>query len=108
MKELRCCYWRSLYISVWSQKEPLDIWFMIAGKLSVSVRSALMDAYLTYAINPQEGDGVLVIQSSDNSWKRKFPAVTMLRLPRTISMWYFVFVFFQGNKRSKNKEEETR
>src|SRR5690349_19502428 len=29
--------------------------------------------YVVYAVNPQEGDGTLVIQSTDNSYKKEIP-----------------------------------
>ena len=60
-------------ISVWSQKKPLDHAVYDSWK-AVGERTISQDGrYLAYAINPQEGDGVLVIQSSDNSWKKEIP-----------------------------------
>ena len=60
-------------ISVWSQKKPLDHLVYDSWK-AVGERTISPDGrYLAYAINPQEGDGVLVIQSSDNSWKKEIP-----------------------------------
>ena len=60
-------------ISVWSQKKPLDHSVYDSWK-AVGERTISPDGrYLAYAINPQEGDGVLVVQSSDNSWKKEIP-----------------------------------
>ena len=60
-------------ISVLSQKKPLDH-AVYDGWKAVGERTISPDGrYLAYAINPQEGDGVLVIQSSDNSWKKEIP-----------------------------------
>ncbi len=56
-----------------AQKKPLDhsvydAWQTI-GERAISNNGK----FVAYAINPQEGDGSLVIQSTDNSYKREIP-----------------------------------
>lgn len=63
-------------ISFWSlfaqaQKKPLDHSVYDSWQ-SISDRTLSNDGkYLTYAVNPQEGDGVLVVQSVDGSFKKE-------------------------------------
>ncbi len=54
-----------------SQKKPLDH-SVYDGWQAIGERAISNDGrFVVYAINPQEGDGVLVIQASDNSYKKE-------------------------------------
>src|SRR5687768_5488733 len=60
-------------ISVNAQKKPIyhsvyDGWEVV-GERSISNDGK----YVVYAVNPQEGDGNLVVQSSDNGYKKVVP-----------------------------------
>ena len=64
-----------LFVSVisYAQKKPLshsvyDSWQSI-GERTISNDGK----FVAYTINPQEGDGVLVIQAADNSYKKEIP-----------------------------------
>lgn len=65
----------SLFIAggAMAQKKPLD--HSVYDKWqSVGERTISNDGkYVAYAINPQEGDGTLVVQATDNSYKREIP-----------------------------------
>jgi len=56
-----------------AQKKPLDhtvydVWQSI-GERAITNNGK----YVAYVINPQEGDGVLVVQSADSSYKKEIP-----------------------------------
>lgn len=56
-----------------SQKKPLDH-SVYDGWQSVGERFISNDGkFVVYAVNPQEGDGTLVIQATDNSYKKEVP-----------------------------------
>lgn len=56
-----------------SQKKPLDH-SVYDGWQNTGERIVSNDGrYVVYTINPQEGDGVLVIQATDNSYKKEIP-----------------------------------
>ena len=56
-----------------SQKKPLDH-SVYDGWQSIGERFISNNGkWVVYTINPQEGDGVLVIQASDNSYKKEIP-----------------------------------
>lgn len=56
-----------------AQKKPLDH-SVYDGWQSVSERSISNNGkFVAYTISPQEGDGTLVIQATDNSYKKEFP-----------------------------------
>jgi dipeptidyl aminopeptidase/acylaminoacyl peptidase len=56
-----------------SQKKPLDH-SVYDGWQNIGERSISNDGkFVVYAVNPQEGDGVLVIQATDNSYKKEVP-----------------------------------
>ncbi len=62
-------------ISVFSvaQKKPLDH-SVYDGWQSIGERAISNDGkFVVYAVNPQEGDGTLYIQSTDNSFKKEIP-----------------------------------
>ncbi|HYE56733.1 MAG TPA: S9 family peptidase, partial [Chitinophagaceae bacterium] len=62
-----------LSLSVNAQKKPLDH-SVYDGWQNVGERYISNDGkYVVYAVNPQEGDGTLVIQATDNSYKREIP-----------------------------------
>jgi dipeptidyl aminopeptidase/acylaminoacyl peptidase len=64
-----------LFISllVFSQKKPLDH-TVYDGWQSIGERAISNDGkFVVYTVVPQEGDGVLVIQTSDNSYKKEIP-----------------------------------
>ncbi|MES2003508.1 MAG: prolyl oligopeptidase family serine peptidase [Bacteroidota bacterium] len=65
-----CCM---LALGVSAQKKPLDH-TVYDGWQSIADRSLSKDGkYLTYAVNPQEGDGVLYIQSAAGDYKKEIP-----------------------------------
>ncbi|NII28271.1 S9 family peptidase [Pseudoflavitalea sp. X16] len=56
-----------------AQKKPLDHSVYDSWQ-SISERTISNNGkYVVYAITPQEGDGALVIQAADNSWKKEVP-----------------------------------
>ncbi len=58
-------------LTAFAQKKPLDH-SVYDGWQSVGERSISNNGkYAVYTINPQEGDGVLVIQSTDNTFKKE-------------------------------------
>ncbi len=58
---------------VFSQKKPLDH-SVYDGWQSIGEKYISNNGkWVVYTINPQEGDGVLVIQASDNSYKKEIP-----------------------------------
>ncbi|MBV9989144.1 MAG: S9 family peptidase [Chitinophagaceae bacterium] len=60
-------------LSLHAQKKPLDHSVYDSWQ-NLGDRSLSRDGkWLTYSINPQEGDGVLVVQSADGSYKKEFP-----------------------------------
>jgi len=68
---LFCCLLLALAIS--AQKKPLDHSVYDAWQ-TIGERAISNDGkFVTYCINPQEGDGVLVIQACDNSYKKEIP-----------------------------------
>ncbi len=65
-----CC---ALSFSVSAQKKPLDH-SVYDGWQSIADRNLSNDGkYLTYSVNPQEGDGVLYIQSATGDYKKEIP-----------------------------------
>ena len=63
-----CCM---LAFAVQAQKKPLDH-SVYDGWQSIGERMISNDGkFVVYTINPQEGDGSLVIQSSDGSFKKE-------------------------------------
>lgn len=64
-----------LFISIAAraQKKPLDH-SVYDGWQNIGERVISNDGrYVVYTINPQEGDGTLVIQATDNSYKKEIP-----------------------------------
>jgi dipeptidyl aminopeptidase/acylaminoacyl peptidase len=62
-----------LSITVIAQKKPLDH-TVYDGWQSISDRAISNDGkYVAYAVNPQEGDGLLTIQSVAAGYKKQFP-----------------------------------
>ena len=60
-------------LSVFAQKKPLDH-SVYDGWQAISEKFISNDGRLAvYTISPQEGDGTLVIQATDNSWKKEIP-----------------------------------
>ena len=60
-------------LSTLAQKKPLDH-SVYDGWQSIAERSISNDGkYVVYAINPQEGDGVLVVQSVSGDYKKEIP-----------------------------------
>lgn len=56
-----------------AQKKPLDH-SVYDGWQSVAERTISNNGkYVAYTVTPQEGDGTLVIQATDNSYKKEFP-----------------------------------
>ncbi len=56
------------------QKKPLDH-SVYDGWQSIGERAISNNGkFVTYTVVPQEGDGMLVIQAADNSFKKKFRA----------------------------------
>src|SRR5215471_5012774 len=56
-----------------AQKKPLDH-SVYDGWQSFGERHISNDGrWVAYTINPQEGDGVLVVQATDNSYKKEIP-----------------------------------
>lgn len=56
-----------------AQKKPLDH-SVYDGWQSIGERAISNDGkFVAYVINPQEGDGTLVIQATDNSYKKEIP-----------------------------------
>lgn len=56
-----------------AQKKPLDH-SVYDGWQAVAERSISNNGkYVAYTVNPQEGDGTLVIQATDKSFKKEFP-----------------------------------
>jgi hypothetical protein len=68
---LLACMAGSLF--VFAQKKPLDH-SVYDGWQSIGTKSISNDGkFAVYLITPQEGDGMLVIQATDNSWKKEIP-----------------------------------
>jgi dienelactone hydrolase len=62
-----------LSIAAFSQKKPLDH-SVYDGWQSIADRSISNDGkYVVYAVNPQEGDGLLTIQAVAGSYKKEIP-----------------------------------
>ncbi|NCI46460.1 S9 family peptidase [Sediminibacterium soli] len=60
-------------LSAFAQKKPLDH-SVYDGWQSVGERAISNDGkYIVYSVNPQEGDGMLTVQSVDGSYKMQFP-----------------------------------
>jgi dienelactone hydrolase len=60
-------------LAVTAQKKPLDH-SVYDGWQSIGERAISNNGkYVVYAITPQEGDGTLVLQAADNSWKKEVP-----------------------------------
>src|SRR5882724_11396384 len=60
-------------LAVFSQKKPLDH-SVYDGWQSIADRSISNDGkFVVYSITPQEGDGMLVVQAIDKSWKKEIP-----------------------------------
>ena len=60
-------------LSALAQKKPLDH-TVYDGWQSIAERAISNDGkYVVYAINPQEGDGVLVVQSVSGDYKKEIP-----------------------------------
>ncbi|WP_162915630.1 alpha/beta hydrolase family protein [Paraflavitalea soli] len=60
-------------LSVMAQKKPLDH-SVYDGWQSIGERAISNNGkYVVYAVTPQEGDGTLVLQAADNSWKKEVP-----------------------------------
>jgi dienelactone hydrolase len=60
-------------IPVLAQKKPLDH-SVYDGWQSIGERAISNNGkYVVYAVTPQEGDGTLVLQAADNSWKKEVP-----------------------------------
>ncbi|WP_276486138.1 alpha/beta hydrolase family protein [Paraflavitalea pollutisoli] len=60
-----------LSATLMAQKKPLDH-TVYDGWQSIGERAISNNGkYVAYAITPQEGDGTLVIQAADNSWKKE-------------------------------------
>ncbi len=56
-----------------AQKKPLDH-SVYDGWQSIGERAISNNGkYVVYAVTPQEGDGTLVLQAADNSWKKEVP-----------------------------------
>jgi hypothetical protein len=56
-----------------SQKKPLDH-SVYDGWQSIGDKYISNDGkYVVYTVVPQEGDGTLVVQAADNSWKKSIP-----------------------------------
>ena len=62
---LLCC------MTVLAQKKPLDH-SVYDGWQTIGERAISNNGkYVVYAVTPQEGDGTLVLQAADNSWKKE-------------------------------------
>jgi dipeptidyl aminopeptidase/acylaminoacyl peptidase len=60
-------------LSLYAQKKPLDH-SVYDGWQSIAERAISNNGkFVAYTVNPQEGDGMLVIQAFDNSFKKEFP-----------------------------------
>jgi dipeptidyl aminopeptidase/acylaminoacyl peptidase len=60
-------------LSLFAQKKPLDH-SVYDGWQNLADRTISPDGkYVTYAINPQEGDGVLAVQAVSGDYKKQFP-----------------------------------
>lgn len=71
MKKLLFISFCILPVAVPAQKKPLDH-SVYDGWQSIADRSVSNNGkYLTYAINPQEGDGMLVVQSVSGDYKKE-------------------------------------
>ncbi|MES2332876.1 MAG: prolyl oligopeptidase family serine peptidase [Bacteroidota bacterium] len=67
---ISCCILSACAIA---QKKPLDH-TVYDGWQSIAERSISNDGkYVIYAVNPQEGDGVLYVQSTNGSYKKEIP-----------------------------------
>lgn len=68
---LLACMAGSLFVC--AQKKPLDH-SVYDGWQSIGAKSISNDGkFAVYLVTPQEGDGTLVIQATDNSWKKEIP-----------------------------------
>jgi len=63
-----------VFVSIsFAQKKPLDH-SVYDGWQSIGERAISNDGkFVVYAVNPQEGDGTLFIQATDNSFKKEIP-----------------------------------
>ncbi len=73
MKKLFFVFCCVLSLGALAQKKPLDH-SVYDGWQSIADRNLSNDGkYLTYSVNPQEGDGVLYIQSTAGDFKKEIP-----------------------------------
>jgi dipeptidyl aminopeptidase/acylaminoacyl peptidase len=73
MKKYFFQFFCMISISAFAQKKPLDH-TVYDGWQSIAERSISNDGkYVVYAVNPQEGDGVLMIQSVSGDYKKEIP-----------------------------------
>ncbi len=73
MKKLLFVFCYILSLTAFSQKKPLDH-SVYDGWESIGDRMISNDGkYLAYSVNPQEGDGVLTIQSVSGTYKKEIP-----------------------------------
>lgn len=71
MKKNLLFFFSLLAVAGFAQKKPLDH-SVYDGWQSITERAITSDGkYVTYAVNPQEGDGVLYIKSSDGSYTKE-------------------------------------
>ena len=94
-------------INVIAQKKPLDH-TVYDGWQSINERLISNDgAYIVYTVNPQEGDGEMVVQNPKNNYKKVIPRAYGATI--TEDSRYLIFKikpFFQDTRQAKIKKKK--
>jgi dienelactone hydrolase len=91
-----------------AQKKPLDH-SVYDGWQNIGERGISNDGkYVFYTVNPQEGDGVLVIQASDNSYKKEIPrGYNALVSEDSRYLVFKIRPFFKDTREARIKKKKT-
>jgi dienelactone hydrolase len=94
-------------VSVRAQKRPLDH-SIYDGWQGIGERAISNDGkYVVYTVNPQEGDGMLVIQAADNSYKKEIPRGYSAQLSEDSRYVIFkIRPFFKETREAKIKKKK--
>lgn len=108
MRKITCiCIVLGITLPLLAQKKPLDH-SVYDGWQSIGERAISNDGKLVaYTINPQEGDGVLVVQSTDNAFKKEFPRGYNLAISEDSRFVIFkIRPFFKDTREARIKKKK--
>lgn len=90
-----------------AQKKPLDH-SVYDGWQSITERNISNNGrYVTYGVNPQEGDGTLVIQSTDNTYRKEVPrGYAAVITPDSRFVVFRIRPFFKDTRDAKIKKKK--